>query len=77
MTPGDCPTRRTIEGIPVTSVERTLLDLAGLVPARTAGLCLDDALRRRLTTLGRLQKALSENGGVGRKGSVSPSPLMA
>jgi hypothetical protein len=41
----------TIDGIPVTTPARTLLDLAALEPQEVVERCLDYALRRRLVTL--------------------------
>lgn len=56
--------------IPVTSVERTLLDLAGSAsspaPAGIGGL-IDDAVRRGLTTSKRLLVAAERHGGPGRR----------
>ncbi|MEX2555188.1 MAG: DUF559 domain-containing protein [Actinomycetota bacterium] len=40
-----------IDGIPVTTPARTLLDLPTVVPERVVERALDDALRRRLVTL--------------------------
>lgn len=42
------------ERIPVTSIERTLVDLATLVEAKPLGRAVDEALRRKLTTPERL-----------------------
>lgn len=69
LRPSDLPRTRVINGIRVTSVERTLLDLAGVVPPRVTGLALDDALRRRLTNLDRVWKVWETDGGNGRKGT--------
>lgn len=49
--PHDDPPVEVVSGIPATGIERTLLDLATIVLPKRAGLALDDALRRRLTTL--------------------------
>jgi len=62
--------RAVVDGIPVVSVERVLLDLAA-TSIGIAELALDDALRRRLTTVARLDgmvRRLSRQGrdGVGR-----------
>lgn len=59
---------RRIQGIPTTSVERTLLDLSVSVSAATIELALEDALRRRLTTVDRLSRTVLEDGGKGRPG---------
>ena len=53
----------------VSSVERTLFDLAGKLPLGRVGLAIDDALRRRFTTLDRLWEAWATFGGKGRKGT--------
>lgn len=78
----------TVSGIPVTSVERTVFDLAGLVsPARRRrGLpalnaqqverTLDDALARGLT-IARLEQVLAVLGGRGRAGTVLIRQLIA
>ena len=57
-----------IEAIPVTNPCRTLIDLAGAVPADTLEEALDDALRRRLVSLSRLRWRLAELGRRGRPG---------
>lgn len=54
-------------GIPVTTAERTLLDLAQSVPARQLGSLCDDGLRRRIVTLGRLHAVVAKHGGRGRR----------
>lgn len=66
----DRPRIRRVEGIPVTDPARTLLDIAAVAAPRAVGSALDDALRRRLTTLGRLTAILSGPGGRGRKGTA-------
>jgi very-short-patch-repair endonuclease len=43
------------DGIPVTTVARTLVDVAGLLPSEEFGDMLDTALIRRLVTVGRLR----------------------
>jgi very-short-patch-repair endonuclease len=58
----DDPPVAFISGIPTTGVERTLLDLATVVSSRRTGLALDDALRRRLTTLEAMRKLLQTMG---------------
>lgn len=57
-----------IDGVPVTSPARTLVDLAGIVTPEVLEEALDDALRRRLTTIGRLRWRISELGRRGRPG---------
>lgn len=68
------PEIRTRRGIPVTSPERTLLDLGRLVSRRKLESALDDALCKRLTTPGRLSGYLEARGKRGREGTA---PLRA
>jgi hypothetical protein len=60
---------RKVLGVPATYVERVLLDLAGRRPRAAIELAVEDALRRRLTTVLRLDAALSRDGGMGRAGA--------
>jgi hypothetical protein len=46
---------RNIRGIPVASPERTLVDLSSRLTITELGPMLDDALRRKITTLGRFR----------------------
>ena len=58
-----------IDGIPVTRIERTLVDLAAVVDVDTLEDALDSALRRRITTVNRLRlRVRSESGrrGIGK-----------
>jgi len=55
LAPGDV---KRVDGIPVTSVARTLADLAGCVRADALEEALDDALRRRLVTVAGMRKEL-------------------
>lgn len=59
-------TRR--HGIPVTTVSRTLIDLAAVADQTAVELALEDGLRRRLTSVPRLRWRLAELGGRGRRG---------
>lgn len=66
-------TRRPIEptvvrGIPVTSVERTILDLAWDLPPVIIEQAYDSALRRRLTTPLKMADCVSEKGTAGVRG---------
>jgi very-short-patch-repair endonuclease len=61
--------RRSVEDIPVTSPERTLVDLAGVIEGHSLELALEDALRRGLTTPLRVQRGLQALGGRGRPGA--------
>ncbi len=66
--PSDEIRAQVLTGIPATPVERTLLDVAGVAPA-SLGIALDDALRRKLTTLDDLWGEWERVGGRGRKGT--------
>lgn len=66
---GDRPGLRFRYGFPVTSVERTILDLCGTIGPQRAGLAVDDALRKRMTILDRLWDVWESDGGSGRKGT--------
>jgi hypothetical protein len=56
-------------GVPVTSVERTLADLASVVSPTSLDLALDRALRLDLTDLEKLQRILARLGRRGRPGT--------
>jgi very-short-patch-repair endonuclease len=60
---GPAPRSRTLREFRVTSVERTLLDLCSVLPPVKCGLAMDDALRKRITTLDRLQREAEAAGG--------------
>jgi very-short-patch-repair endonuclease len=66
-----------IDAIPVTTVARTLIDVAACVPPEVVEEALDDVLRRKLVTLGRLRSRLNEIGGPGRRGSGTMAKLIA
>jgi len=63
----DDPPMVPIDGIPTTGMERTLLDVAAVVPLRLAGRALDDALRRGPATLDSLRAELPAAGRAGRR----------
>jgi very-short-patch-repair endonuclease len=56
--------------IPVTTVARTLFDLAGVVGQTTVDLAMATALRRRLTTLQQLDETLGRLARRGRAGTT-------
>lgn len=58
-----------VNSIPVTAIERTLLDLCGQMPRRAAAIALDNALSRGLTSLGQLDYCLYMTARRGRNGS--------
>lgn len=56
------------DGIPVTSVARTLVDLGAVAPTGTVARALDRAVGRRLVTLGEVRRALDAVARKGRRG---------
>ena len=67
-----------VDAIPVTNATRTLIDLGAVAPLEAVEEALDDALRRRLTSLSRLRWRLSDLGASDRPGiSVARSLLEA
>jgi hypothetical protein len=58
-----------VDGIPVTSIERTLLDLGAIRSPAVVELAIETALRRELTTVDRLWGLLSRVGQRGRNGT--------
>jgi hypothetical protein len=62
--PGEVTLR---DGIPVTTAERTLLDLAATEPAEVLGRLCDEGLRRRIITLGRVHATVEAHRGPGRR----------
>ena len=67
---GDLPQDqvRFRDGLPFTSIERTLLDLGAVCPPGKVENAVDDALRQRLTTLERLNSELDRFAAKGRNG---------
>jgi very-short-patch-repair endonuclease len=61
---------RTVQAIPTTSVERTLLDLCGCIRPGRAERALDNALAMELTTVQRIGLMLAETGARGRTGTA-------
>jgi very-short-patch-repair endonuclease len=56
---------RTSHGpIPITSPERTVIDLAGTLTAKQLGQCVDDAIRRGLVDLERLRRLVAPAAGT-------------
>jgi len=60
-----------INGIPVTKVARTLIDVAAVVHRDVVEEALDDALRRGLVSIGLLRRRLREVGGRGGRRGVT------
>jgi very-short-patch-repair endonuclease len=68
---------RRIEGITVTSIDRTLIDLAAVLDRRSLDLALDHALANRLISPPRLQQRLHDLGRRGRRGAGNLSAALA
>ncbi|HET7481904.1 MAG TPA: DUF559 domain-containing protein [Actinomycetota bacterium] len=68
LQPDDRPRTVTVQGFAVTRADRTVMDLFAVLPTAKAELALEDALRRRLTTLDRLWEEHAAAAGHGRKG---------
>lgn len=68
---------RVVDGIPVTSVERTLLDLGGCVRPQRVERALDNALAMDLTTVHELGLMLAETGRRGRPGTALLRSILA
>jgi very-short-patch-repair endonuclease len=56
-------------GIPVTPVERTLLDLAALLPSPTLEKAMSSAIRKGLATVDSIDVCIAQFGGRGVKGT--------
>lgn len=67
--PGDTTMRG---GVPVTTAERTIIDLACTLPARQLGEVLDDAIRRRLVDLERLRRLVTAAAARGGRRLLKP-----
>ncbi len=65
-----------VDGIPTASVPLTLMGLAAVTPS-VAELALENALRRKLTTLAELDEFLARLGGRGRRGAARLRRLVA
>jgi hypothetical protein len=59
----------TVDGIPTTTVNRTLFDLASIVKSSVLDIAIENALRRGLTTVRELERTLVELGRRGRPGT--------
>ena len=58
------------DGLPITSVARTLLDLGAVIHPNQVGRAAIDALHRRLVSWGQLAEVLVREGGRGRAGTA-------
>jgi hypothetical protein len=66
-----------VDNVPVTTVERTIFDLAAVCSRFTVDLAIDTALRRKLTTVDKLCAMLRRIGRQGRKGTRLLRGLLA
>lgn len=71
----DCD-RTVIDGIPVTSIERTLIDLAAVVSMSELATALDSALVQGLTTVRKIRRRQHQLGRRGRKGAGNLALLL-
>ncbi|HET7483113.1 MAG TPA: hypothetical protein VFK89_09670, partial [Actinomycetota bacterium] len=69
--------RATVKGLPVASVERTLIALAAELPRLRAEIALDDALRRSLTSPRRIDACIAAISARGRRGTGIMRELLA
>lgn len=66
----------SVDAIPVTTVARTLIDVAGVVPRELLEEALDDALRRKLVSIPRLRWRLQETARMGTPGAAALKALI-
>jgi hypothetical protein len=69
--------RARIGALPLTSVERTIIDACGLVSFGQLERCVKDAVRRRITSLGRLARVAGEVPVSGRRKSLPIREVLA
>ena len=68
---------RSIDAIPVTNIEQTLMDLCSCMSRANAEYAMDSACRRRLTNRRRLELHIEEFGARGRPGTAVFRELIA
>jgi hypothetical protein len=66
-----------VDGIPVTTVVRTLIDLGAVAPRQRVGQALDDACRRKLVTIDEVRARFVELARRGRNGIGTMRRLLA
>lgn len=71
------PPPSIVDGIPVTSLERTVLDAAGCLPPVVVEKAMESALRRNLTSAARIERFVGEHGGRGVRGTRALRELLA
>jgi very-short-patch-repair endonuclease len=77
QSPLDRRDRARVGGVPVTTVERTLVDLAAVAPEAAVENALESALRLRLTTVERVAGRLRELAAPGRPGVAGLRAVLA
>ncbi|MBI2170082.1 MAG: type IV toxin-antitoxin system AbiEi family antitoxin domain-containing protein [Actinobacteria bacterium] len=70
------PHRTRLHRIPITTAERTLIDVCGVYPTRQTGRILDDALRRKTISLPRLVRTFETVPVSGRRKSGPMTRLL-
>lgn len=72
----DRPQLRKVCGLKIPATTRVLLECATSLPPRETGACLDDALRRRMVTVQRMNAYLDDTGGRGARGTKTLRALL-
>ena len=75
--PWSSPDRVHVDHLPVTSVARTLVDLAGCLDPKRLERAVDDCLVTRLTTVIKIQVCAERHLGAGRRGSGNLRRILA
>jgi very-short-patch-repair endonuclease len=68
--------RRTRHGLPTTTPERTLIDLAGVIRGEQLEIAFESARRGRQVTVESVERTLARSGSRGRKGSDAMQALL-
>ena len=66
-----------VDGVPVTPIERTLVDAASCLPWLVVEKAMESAVRRQLTTPARIEQFLAEECGRGVRGTRKLKRIMA
>lgn len=69
--------RALVAGLPVTTVPRTVVDLAGCLAPAALERAIDDALSRRLTSPDLVRRVAERTGTSGRRGAASLRTVLA
>lgn len=68
---------REVDGLPVTSPERTLLDVASQLPPLLIAKAVESSIRRRIATVDSILEVISQKGGRGVRGTKRLKRVMA